>query len=112
MKMDKSSWLLIMTPDQSAGDSEIKTLYHDRTRPEMVKMMTVFQDMNEHLILTLAKITSESTYENIIPMGDKEMFFMDSKNNWDNGKTYEDLQDDILEDRVMESLINGDMGIA
>ena len=45
-------------------------------------------------------------------MGDKEMFFMDSKNNWDNGKTYEDLQDDILEDRVMESLINGDMGIA
>ena len=52
--MDKSSWLLIMTPDQSAGDSEIKTLYHDRTRPEMVKLMTSFQDMNEHLILTLA----------------------------------------------------------
>lgn len=110
--MNNASWLLIMTPDQSAGDSEIKTLYHDKTRPEMVKLMTSFQDMNEHLILTLAKIRPESTYENIIPVDDSEMFFMDSKRNWNSGKTFEEIQDDILEEQVMESLLNGDMGIA
>ena len=110
--MDKSSWLLIMKPDESAGDNEIKTLYRDRTRSEMVEMMFTFQDMNEHLILTLTKITSESTYENIIPAVESKMFYMDSKRNWDNGKTFEELQDDILEEQVMESLLNGDMGIA
>ncbi len=40
------------------------------------------------------------------------MFFMDSKSNWNNEKTYEQIQDDILEEKVMESLINGDMGVA
>ena len=112
MKMNKASWLLIMAPDQSAGDSEIKTLYHDKTRPEMVKLMTSFQDMNEHLILTLVKISPESTYGNIIPMDDSEMFFMDSKSNWNNGKTYEDLKEEALEEMLTGSLINGDMGYA
>ena len=40
------------------------------------------------------------------------MYFMDSKRNWNNGKTFEELQDEILEEKVMESLINGDMGVA
>ena len=37
---------------------------------------------------------------------------MDSKRNWNNGKGFEDLKDELLEEQVMESLINGDMGIA
>jgi len=32
--------------------------------------------------------------------------------NWNNGKTFEELQDDILEDEVMKSLLTGDMGVA
>ena len=78
----------------------------------MVKMMTLLQDLNEHLVLSLVRINPESTYDDIIRMDDSEMFFMDSKRNWNNGKTFEEIQDDILEEKVMESLINGDMGVA
>ena len=101
-----------MSPDERGGGEEIKTIYHDKSREEMVKMMTLFQDMNEHLVLSLVRISPESTYDDIIRIGDSEMFFMDSKRNWNNGKTYEEVQDDILEEKVMESLINGDMGVA
>tara|TARA_Y100000992_G_C21211595_1_gene465746 strand:- start:56 stop:361 length:306 start_codon:yes stop_codon:yes gene_type:complete len=101
-----------MSPDERGGGEEIKTIYHDKSREEMVKMMTLFQDMNEHLVLSLVRISPESTYDDIIRIGDSEMFFMDSKRNWNNGKTYEEIQDEILEEKVMESLINGDMGVA
>ena len=101
-----------MSPDERGGGEEIKTIYHDKSREEMVKMMTLFQDMNEHLVLSLVRISPESTYDDIIRMDDSEMFFMDSKRNWNNGKTYEEIQDEILEEKVMESLINGDMGVA
>ena len=101
-----------MSPDERGGGEEIKTIYHDKSREEMVKMMTLFQDMNEHLVLSLVRISPESTYDDIIRISDSEMFFMDSKRNWNNGKTYEEVQDDILEEKVMESLINGDMGVA
>ena len=101
-----------MSPDDRGGGEEIKTIYHDKSREEMVKMMTLFQDMNEHLVLSLVRISPESTYDDIIRIGDSEMFFMDSKRNWNNGKTYEEIQDEILEEKVMESLINGDMGVA
>ena len=101
-----------MSPDERGGGEEIKTIYHDKSREEMVKMMTLLQDMNEHLVLSLVRISPESTYDDIIRMDDSEMFFMDSKRNWNNGKTYEEVQDDILEEKVMESLINGDMGVA
>ena len=101
-----------MSPDERGGGEEIKTIYHDKSREEMVKMMTLFQDMNEHLVLSLLRISPESTYDDIIRIGDSEMFFMDSKRNWNNGKTYEEIQDEILEEKVMESLINGDMGVA
>ena len=101
-----------MSPDERGGGEEIKTIYHDKSREEMVKMMTLFQDMNEHLVLSLVRISPESTYDDIIRIGDSEMFFMDSIRNWNNGKTYEEIQDEILEDKVMESLINGDMGVA
>ena len=101
-----------MRPDERGGGEEIKTIYHDKSREEMVKMMTLFQDMNEHLVLSLVRISPESTYDDIIRIGDSEMFFMDSKRNWNNGKTYEEIQDEILEEKVMESLINGDMGVA
>ncbi len=37
---------------------------------------------------------------------------MDSKANWDNEKTYEDLKEEVLEEMLMGSLINGDMGYA
>ena len=101
-----------MSPDERGGGEEIKTIYHDKSREEMVKMMTLLQDMNEHLVLSLVRISPESTYDDIIRMDDSEMFFMDSKRNWNNGKTFEEIQDDILEEKVMESLINGDMGVA
>ena len=102
-----------MSFDEHDGSpNEIKTLYHKKSKKEMTKMMTLLQDMNEHLVLSLVRISPESTYEDIIRMNDSEMFFMDSKRNWNNGKTYEEIQDEILEEKVMESLINGDMGVA
>ena len=101
-----------MSPDERGGGEEIKTIYHNKSREEMVKMMTLLQDLNEHLVLSLVRISPKSSYDDIIRMDDSEMFFMDSKRNWNNGKTYEEVQDDILEEKVMESLINGDMGVA
>jgi len=110
--MKTKSWLLLMSPDERGNGEEIKTLYHDKSKEEMVEMMHVFQNLNEHLCLSLVRISPESTYEDIIRMDDSEMFFMDSKRNWSNGKTYEEIQDEILEEQVMESLLNGDMGVA
>ena len=78
-----------------------------------VKHMDLFQDMNEHLVLALVEVDKESTYDNIIEIEDsEEMFFMDSKSNWNNGKTYEDLKEEALEDMLMGSLIKGEMGFA
>ena len=109
----KKSWLLLMSFDDHNGSTnEIKTLYHEKSKKEMTKMMTLLQDMNEHLVLSLVRISPESTYEDIIRMNDSEMFFMDSKKNWNNGKTFEDLEDEAFEEMVMGSLINGDMGFA
>ena len=109
----KKSWLLLMSFDEHNGSTnEIKTLYHEKSKREMTKMMTLLQDMNEHLVLSLVRISPESTYEDIIRMNDSEMFFMDSKKNWNNGKTFEDLEDEAFEEMVMGSLINGDMGFA
>ena len=110
----KKSWLLIMSFDEHNGSTnEIKTLYHGKTKRNMVKTMDLFQDMNEHLVLALIEVDKESTYDKIIEIEDsKEMFFMDSKANWDNEKTYEDLKEEALEEMLMGSLINGDMGYA
>ena len=99
--------------EHNGSTNEIKTLYHGKTKRSMVKHMDLFQDMNEHLVLTLIEVDKESTYDNIIEIEDsKEMFFMDSKSNWNNGKTYEDLKEEVLEEMLMGSLINGDMGYA
>ena len=110
----KKSWLLIMSFDEHNGSTnEIKTLYHGKTKRSMVKHMDLFQDMNEHLVLALIEVDKESTYDNIIEIEDsKEMFFMDSKSNWNNGKTYEDLKEEVLEEMLMGSVLNGDMGYA
>ena len=111
--MKKKSWLLIMSFDEHNGSTnEIKTLYHGKTKQSMVKHMNLLQDMNEHLVLSLIEVDKESTYEDIIKTDESEMYFMDSKLNWNKEKTYEQIQDDILEEKVMESLINGDMGVA
>ena len=103
-----------MSFDEHDGSpNDIKTLYHGKTKHGMVKTMNLFQDMNEHLVLTLVEIDEKSTYDKIIDLEDsKEMFFMDSKRNWNNGKTYEDLKEEALEEILMGSLINGDMGYA
>ena len=102
-----------MSFDEHDGSpNEIKTLYHKKTKKEMTKMMTLLQDMNEHLVLSLVQIDPKSTYEDIIRVDDSEMYFMDSKKNWNNGKTFEDLEDEAFEEMVMGSLINGDMGFA
>ena len=109
----KKSWLLLMSFDEHDGSpNEIKTLYHKKTKKEMTKMMTLLQDMNEHLVLSLVQIDPTSTYEDIIRVDDSEMYFMDSKKNWNNKKTFEDLEDEAFEEMVMGSLINGDMGFA
>ncbi len=110
----KKSWLLTMTFDEHDGSpNDIKTLYHGKTKHGMVKTMNLFQDMNEHLVLALVEIDEKSTYDKIIDKEDtEEMFFMDSKKNWNDGKTYEDLKDEVLEEILTGSLINGDMGYA
>ena len=112
--MKKKSWLLIMSFDEHNGSTnEIKTLYHGKTKRSMVKHMDLFQDMNEHLVLALIEVDKESTYDKIIEIEDsKEMFFMDSKANWDNEKTYEDLKEEAMEEMLMSSIIRGDMGYA
>ena len=110
----KKSWLLTMSFDEHDGSpNDIKTLYHGKTKHGMVKTMDLFQDMNEHLVLTLVEIDKKSTYDKIIHKEDsEEMFFMDSKSNWNNEKTYEDLKEEALEEMLVGSLINGDMGYA
>ena len=109
----KKSWLLLMSFDEHDGSpNEIKTLYHKKSKKEMTKMMTLLQDMNEHLVLSLVQICPTSTYEDIIRVDDSEMYFMDSKSNWNNGKTYEELKEEALEDMLMGSIISGDMGFA
>ena len=109
----KKSWLLMMSFDEHDGSpNEIKTLYHKKSKKEMTKMMNLLQDMNEHLVLSLVQIDPTSTYEDIIRVDDSEMFFMDSKKNWNNGKTYEDLKEEAMEEMLMGSLIKGEMGFA
>ena len=109
----KKSWLLLMSFDEHNGSTnEIKTLYHKKSKKEMTKMMTLLQDMNEHLVLSLIQIDPKSTYEDIIRVDESEMYFMDSKSNWNNGKTYEELKEEALEDMLMGSIISGDMGFA
>ena len=98
--------------EHNGSTNEIKTLYHGKTKQSMVKHMNLLQDMNEHLVLSLIEVDKESTYEDIIKTDESEMYFMDSKLNWNKEKTYEEIQDDILEEKVMESLINGEMGYA
>ena len=103
-----------MSFDEHDGSpNEIKTLYHGRTKRSMVKDMNLLQDMNEHLVLALVEVDKKSTYDKIVDLEEsKEMFFMDSKSNWNNGKTYEDLKEEALEEMLAGSLINGDMGYA
>jgi len=109
----KKSWLLIMSFDEHDGSTnEIKTLYHGKTKQSMVKHMNLLQDMNEHLVLSLIEVDKESTYEDIIKNDESDMFFMDSKSNWNNEKTYEDLKEEVLEEMIMSSLISGEMGYA
>ena len=102
-----------MSFDEYDGSpNEIKTLYHGRTKRSMVKDMNLLQDMNEHLVLALVEVNKKSTYDDIIRKDDSDMFFMDSKSNWNNDKTYEDLKEEALEDMLMGSLIKGEMGFA
>ena len=103
-----------MSFDEYDGSpNEINTLYHGRTKRSMVKDMNLLQDMNEHLVLALVEVDKKSTYDKIVDLEEsKEMFFMDSKSNWNNGKTYEDLKEEVLEEMLMGSLIKGEMGYA
>ena len=103
-----------MSFDEHDGSpNEIKTLYHGRTKRSMVKDMNLLQNMNEHLVLALVEVDMKSTYDKIIDKEDsEEMFFMDSKSNWNNGKTYEDLKEEAMEEMLMSSIIRGDMGYA
>ena len=112
--MKKKSWLLMMSFDEHDGSpNEIKTLYHGKTKRSMVKHMNLLQDMNEHLVLSLVEVDKKSTYDDFIRRDDsEEMFFMDSKSNWNNGKTFEELKEEAFEEMIMGSLIKGEMGFA
>ena len=102
-----------MSFDEHDGSpNEIKTLYHGRTKRSMVKDMNLLQNMNEHLVLALVEVNNKSTYDDIIRTDDSDMFFMDSKSNWNNDKTYEDLKEEAMEEMLMGSLIKGEMGFA
>ena len=102
-----------MSFDEHDGSpNEIKTLYHGKTKRSMVKHMNLLQDMNEHLVLSLVEICSTSTYEDIIRVDESEMYFMDSKKNWNSGKTLEELEEEAFEEMLMGSVLNGDMGYA
>ena len=102
-----------MSFDEHDGSpNEIKTLYHGRTKRSMVKDMNLLQNMNEHLVLALVEVNNKSTYDDIIRTDDSDMFFMDSKSNWNNGKTFEELKDEAFEEMIMGSLIKGEMGFA
>ena len=102
-----------MSFDEYDGSpNEINTLYHGRTKRSMVKDMNLLQDMNEHLVLALIEVDKKSTYDDIIKNDDSDMFFMDSKSNWNNDKTYEDLKEEAMEEMLMGSLIKGEMGFA
>jgi len=104
---------MLFLDEHDGSSNEIKTLYHGKTKRSMVKHMNLLQDLNEHLLLSLVEIDKKSTYDDIIGKeGSEEMFFMDSKSNWNNGKTYEDLKEEALEEMLMGSLIKGDMGYA
>ena len=98
--------------EHNGSPNEIKTLYHGKTKRSMVKMMNLLQDMNEHLVLALVEVNNKSTYDDIIRTDDSDMFFMDSKSNWNNDKTYEDLKEEAMEEMLMGSLIKGEMGFA
>ena len=74
--------------------------------------MNLLQDLNEHLLLSLVEIDKKSTYDDIIKNDDSDMFFMDSKSNWNNGKTFEELKEEAFEEMIMGSLIKGEMGFA
>ena len=103
----------MMSFDEHDGSpNEIKTLYHKKSKKEMTKMMNLLQDMNEHLVLALVEIDKKSTYDDIIKNDDSDMFFMDSKSNWNNGKTFEELKEEAFEEMIMGSLIKGEMGFA
>ena len=102
-----------MSFDEHDGSpNEIKTLYHKKSKKEMTKMMNLLQDMNEHLVLSLVQIDPISTYEDIIRVDESEMYFMDSKKNWNSGKTLEELEEEAFEEMLMGSVLNGDMGYA
>ena len=103
-----------MSFDEHDGSpNEIKTLYHGRTKRSIVKDMNLLQDMNEHLVLALVEVDKKSTYDKIVDLEEsKEMFFMDSKSNWNNGKTFEELKEEAFEEMIMGSLIKGEMGFA
>ena len=102
-----------MSFDEHDGSpNEIKTLYHGKTKRSMVKDMNLLQNMNEHLVLALVEVNNKSTYDDIIRTDDSDMFFMDSKSNWNNGKTFEELKEEAFEEMIMGSLIKGEMGFA
>jgi len=110
--VDNKSWLLVMSFDEHEDNpNTIKTLYHNKTEDEMIEMMDLLQDMNEHMILHLVEVDKDVTYENLKVEYGRPVLFMDSKYNWNNGKTFEDIQNDILEEKINQAIKTGDIGV-
>lgn len=109
----KKSWLLIMSFDEYDGNlNNIKTLYHNKSEDEMVNMMELFQDMNEHMILYLVEVDGDVSYDNLVVEYGTPVLFMDSKYNWNNGKTFEDLENEILEEKINHAIQTGEISVA
>lgn len=112
IQVDNKSWLLVMSFDEHEDNpNTIKTLYHNKTEDEMIEMMDLLQDMNEHMILHLVEVDKDVTYENLKVEYGRPVLFMDSKYNWNNGKTFEDIQNDILEEKINQAIKTGDIGV-
>ena len=111
--MHTKSWLLVMSDDDiGINSNDIKTIYHGKTEDEMVEMMDLFQDMNDHMILHLIEVDKDATYENLKVEHGQPVLFMDSKHNWNRGKTFDDILDDVLEEKINDAIQTGDIGVA
>lgn len=110
--MEVKSWLLVMSSDENDTNlNEIKTIYHDKTEDEMVEMMGLFQDMNEHMILRLVEVDKNATCDNLKIEYGTPILFMDSKHNWNSSKTFEELENELLEEKINNAIQIGDIGV-
>jgi|TARA_Y100000034_G_C6891971_1_gene410550 hypothetical protein len=120
--MRKKTWLLVMRFNDRSG-KEIKTIYRKKRLSAMKKDIDLFQDMNPDLILQLFEIDKKSTYDNVIGKNGGLTMFVDCKNNWSDkneedeminvaSKEIEIIENALLEEEILKSVITGSVALA